>query len=162
MPQPPALLAFALAAVVGGGGRAAPPDFTTSAVSAGPQVSPSADDRATKDDYALEATATPAPLKVNAEGVFRLKITPKNGKKVHGEAPLEVTLLENAFVKPARQKLGRGDVQDKASKEPEVTTTLRAVKAGTTTLEANVSFFLCTDAWCQRMSDRVQVPITVE
>jgi hypothetical protein len=162
MPQHPALLAFVLAAVVGGAGRAAPPASPTGSVGAAPGSSPAADDRATKDDYALDATASPSPLKVNAEGVFRLKITPKNGKKVHGEAPLEVTLLDNAFVKPARQKLGRGDVQDKASKEPEVTTTLRAVKAGATTLEANVSFFLCTDAWCQRMSDRVQVPITIE
>ena len=40
--------------------------------------------------------------------------------------------------------------------------TLHADKPGQYTLDANVSFFLCTDAWCQRMSDHVSVAITVE
>jgi hypothetical protein len=126
------------------------------------RATPLADDRATKEDYDLDTTATTRALKVNGDGSFSVRITPKNGKKVHGEAPLEVAFVDNAFVKPGKQKLGRGDLKEKTAKEPEVTTTLRGLKAGTTTLEANVSFFLCTDAWCQRMSDRVQVAITVE
>ena len=124
--------------------------------------SPAADDRATKDDYTLDTSATTAKLKAGGDGAFSLKIVAKNGKKVHGEAPLEIAFVDNAVVKPGKQKLGRADLKDKASKEPEVTTTLRGQKAGVTTLEANVSFFLCTDAWCQRMSDRVQVAVTVE
>ncbi len=125
-------------------------------------VVPVADDKATKDDYALDTSATSAKVKVNADGTFSLKITPKNGKKVHPEAPLEIALVDNANVKPAKGKLGRGDLKEKAAKEPEAVTVLRGVKVGATTLEANISFFLCTDAWCQRMSDRVQIPIVVE
>ena len=125
-------------------------------------AAPVADDRATKDDYVLDTSATTAKVKAGGDGAFSLRIVPKNGKKVHGEAPLEIAFVDNAFVKPGKQKLGRADLKDKAAKEPEVTTTLHGVKAGTTTLEANVSFFLCTDAWCQRMSDRVQVAVTVE
>lgn len=125
-------------------------------------TAPVADDKATKDDYAVDTSATSAKIKVNADGTFSLKITPKNGKKVHPEAPLEVSIVENAAIKAGKSKLGRGDLKEKGAKEPEVTTTLRGVKAGATTLEANISFFLCTDAWCQRMSDRVQIPITVE
>lgn len=121
-----------------------------------------ADDKATKDDYAVDTSGTAAKIKVNADGTFSLKITPKNGKKVHPEAPLEVSLVDNAAIKPAKSKLGRGDLKEKGAKEPEVTTSLHGVKAGATTLEANISFFLCTDAWCQRMSDRIQIPITVE
>ena len=136
------------------------------ALAAAPAVAdpaaPAADDKATKDDYTVDASGTTAKLKVNGDGTFSLKITPKNGKKVHPEAPLEVSLVDNPAVKPAKSKLGRGDLKDKAAQEPEVTTSLRGVKAGATTLEANISFFLCTDAWCQRMSDRVQVPISVE
>ncbi len=132
-------------------------------VHAAPTASlPVADDRATKDDYALDTSATTAKLKVGEDGTFSVRITPKNGKKVHEQAPLELTFVDNAFVKPGKPKLGRGDVKEKGAKEPEVATTLRAVKAGTTTLEANVSFFLCTEAWCQRMSDRVQVSVVVE
>jgi hypothetical protein len=123
---------------------------------------PAADDKATKDDYVLDTSATSAKIKVNGDGTFSLKITPKNGKKVHPEAPLEIALVDNANVKPQKGKLGRGDLKQKGAKEPEVTTALHGVKAGATTLEANLSFFLCTDAWCQRMSDRVQIPITVE
>ncbi len=141
---------------------------STGAVAAAPSpapqgsLQPTADDRATKDDYTLDASATSTRLKVNDDGTFSVKIVPKNGKKVHNEAPLEVVVVDNAFLKPGKQKLGRADVKDKAAKDPEVSTTLRALKAGSTTLEAKISFFLCTDAWCQRMSDRVQVPITIE
>lgn len=123
---------------------------------------PTADDRATKDDYALDAAGTAATVKVGAAGDFVLTITPKNGKKVHPDAPLEVAFVDNAFVKPARQKLGRGDLKEKGAVAPQVITTLRGVKAGATTLQVNVSFFLCTDAWCQRMSDRVEILVTVE
>ena len=121
-----------------------------------------ADERATKDDYVLDTSATTTKLKAAGDGTFSLKIVPKNGKKVHGEAPLEVAFIDNAVVKPGKQKLGRADLKDKGAQEPEATTTLRGLKAGTTTLEANVSFFLCTDAWCQRMTDRIQVALTVE
>lgn len=127
-----------------------------------PVTVPVADDRATKDDYSLATTGSATTLKVGADGPFLLMITPKNGKKVHPDAPLEISFADNALLKPAKQKLGRGDLKEKSAKEPQVATTLRALKPGTTSLEVTVSFFLCTDAWCQRMSDRLLVPITVE
>lgn len=120
------------------------------------------DERATKDDYELDVSGTVTKLKVGASGTYSLVIKPKNGKKVHPDAPLEVTFKEPKGVKPAKGKLGRGDVADKSAKAPEVKTTLTAEKAGTHSLDASVSFFLCTDAWCQRMTDRVSVSIVVE
>jgi hypothetical protein len=123
---------------------------------------PVADDRATKDDYAFDTTGTATTLKKGTSGPFSLVITPKNGKKVHPDAPLEIAFVDNGHVKPAKQKLGRGDLKEKGAVAPHAQTTLQATKAGATTLQVNVSFFLCTDAWCQRMSDRVEVPITVE
>jgi hypothetical protein len=127
-----------------------------------PVAAPVADDRATKEDYSLATTGSATTLKVGADGPFLLMITPKNGKKVHPDAPLEISFADNALLKPAKQKLGRGDLKEKSAKEPQVSTTLRALKPGTTSLEVTVSFFLCTDAWCQRMSDRLLVPVTVE
>jgi hypothetical protein len=123
---------------------------------------PVADDRATKDDYAFDTTGTATTLKKGASGPFSLIITPKNGKKVHPDAPLEIAFVDNASVKPAKQKLGRGDLKEKGATAPQAVTTLQATKAGATTLQVNVSFFLCTDAWCQRMTDRVELPITIE
>ncbi len=126
------------------------------------EATPAADDRATKDDYSLDTAGTAASVKVGADGAFSLVITPKNGKKVHPDAPLEVVLSDGPIVKPAKLKLGRGDLKEKGAKAPQVTTTLRGLKAGSATVSVNVSFFLCTDAWCQRMSDRVEIPVTVE
>ncbi len=121
-----------------------------------------ADDKASKDDYQLDASGTDAKIKLGEQGKFSLVVRPKNGKKVHPDAPFEVTFKEPTGVRPGKNKLGRNDVVDKAAKAPEVRTTLIADKAGATTLEVSVSFFLCTDAWCQRMTDRVSVPVTVE
>lgn len=125
-------------------------------------AAPAADDRATKDDYELDTGATDKTLKVGKDGTFSLVVKAKNNKKVHPEAPLEVVFKDPKGIKPGKAKLGRGDVADKAAKAPDLRTTLRGEKAGATVLEANVSFFLCTDSWCQRMTDKVSVPITVE
>lgn len=122
-----------------------------------------AEEKATKDDYELDTSGTDAKIKAGADGKFSLVVRPKNGKKVHPDAPLEVVFKDPKGVKPAKNKLGRNDIADKSAKAPELRTTLHADKAGAVTLEASVSFFLCTDAsWCQRMTDRVSVPITVE
>jgi hypothetical protein len=123
---------------------------------------PSAEDKATKDDYELDTSGTDTKIKAGADGKFSLVVKPKNGKKVHPDAPFEVTFKDPKGVRPAKNKLGRADVVDKAAKAPEVQTKLKGDKAGDATLEASVSFFLCTDAWCQRMTDRVSVAITIE
>jgi hypothetical protein len=125
-------------------------------------ANPAAEDRATKDDYEIDTAGTTPKIKVGGEGSFSLVVKPKNGKKVHPDAPFEVTFKDPKGVRPAKSKLGRNDVVDKESKSPEVRTTLKGDKAGATTLDVSVSFFLCTDAWCQRMTDRASVPITVE
>lgn len=127
-----------------------------------PNAQPAAEGKATKDDYALDTSATASKVKVKGAAAFSLKIVPKNGKKVHADAPLEVTIVDNPAVKPEKQKLGRSDLKIKGAKDPEVLTLMHGVKSGATTLEVNVSFFLCTDTWCQRMSDQVQIPISVE
>lgn len=125
-------------------------------------AAPTGDEKATRDDYELSTAGTDAHVKVNAEGKFALVITPKNGKKIHPDAPLEVTFKPSKGVKPQKGKLGRADIVDKNAKEPRVVTSVRGEKAGATTMDADVSFFLCTDSWCQRMSDRISVAITVD
>ena len=125
--------------------------------------SPAADDaKATKDDYELDTTGSDSKLKAGADGKFSLVLRPKNGKKVHPEAPLEVLFKDPKGVKTGKPKLGRNDVVDKAAKAPEVQTTMRGDKAGSYTVDASVSFFICSDTWCQRMTDRVSIPVTIE
>lgn len=141
------LLAFALAsasALAEGEGDKAPPK-----------------ERATKDDYELDLAATSPELKVGDSGTFSLVIRAKNGTKIHPQAPLEVKLKDGPGLKVEKQKLGRGDIANKGDAAPDLRTALKALAAGTHTVEADVSFFLCTDAWCQRMSDRVSVGIKI-
>ncbi len=130
---------------------------------AGPvNAAPAAEEKATKDDYTLDLSGTDTTVKAGATGKFDLVIRPKNGKKIHPEAPLDVVFENAKGVTPQKPKLSRGDIVDKKSAAPEVRTTFRAGKAGAASIDAKVSFFICTDAWCQRMTDRVTVPITVE
>lgn len=119
------------------------------------------DDKATKSDYELDVGGTAKELKVGADGPFSLVVRPKGDKKIHPQAPFEVTLRSSAGIKPAKGKLNRSDVVDKGAKAPEVKTQLRATAKGAQQIEADVSFFICTDAWCQRMTDRVTVAVTV-
>jgi hypothetical protein len=127
----------------------------------GPDAKAPVDDKATKEDYELDASKTVREVRVGAEAPFSVVIKPKRGKRVQPDAPLEVTFKEARGVKPAKGKLSRSDVADKKSAAPEVKTTLRGVSKGNYNLEASVSFFICTDVWCERVTDRVTVPITV-
>lgn len=118
-------------------------------------------DRATKDDYELDPTGTTGELKVGDQGTFSLIIRAKNGLKIHPQAPLEVKLKDAPGLKVEKQKLGRGDVANKGDAAPDLRTGLSAIAAGTHNVEADVSFFLCSDTWCHRMTDRLSVGIKV-
>jgi hypothetical protein len=119
------------------------------------------DDKATKADYELDASGTAKDIGSGKEGAFVLVVRPKGDKKIHPQAPFEVTFRPSPGLKPAKGKLNRSDVTDKAAKAPEVKTQLKGTAKGAQTIEADVSFFICTDAWCQRMTDRVSVNVNV-
>lgn len=119
-------------------------------------------DRATKDDYKIEVSGSTAELAVGADGVIQVVLVPKNGTKIHPQAPLEVKLSEPEGLKLHKRKLSRGDVADKEAKSPALSTKVTAQKAGAHKVNADVSFFLCTDEWCQRMTDRVAIPVKVQ
>jgi hypothetical protein len=117
--------------------------------------------QATKEDYTLDTSRSSAEIKVNENGTFSLIIKAKPGLKIHPDAPLEVKFKPAKGLAPAKAKLTRKDVVDEKSKTPELKVALKATEAGKRELEAKVSFFLCTDEWCQRMKDTVQVAVNV-
>lgn len=118
-------------------------------------------DKASAEDYALDVKNTTAALANGGDGVFVLEIRAKNGTKLHTQAPLEVNLQTNDGLQLEKKKLGRGDAKQLDHATTEVRTTFRARQSGTHTLAAELSFFLCTDAWCQRMTDRVETNVVV-
>lgn len=124
-------------------------------------AAPKKRDRATKDDYRIDVSGSSAELQVGQDGVIKLVLVPKNGTKIHPQAPLEVKLSEPDGIQLEKRKLGRGDVADKEAKDPALSTAVSGRKAGSYSVDADVSFFLCTDEWCQRMTDRVSIPMKV-
>ncbi len=126
-----------------------------------PGAPPAKKDRATKDDYKIDVSGSSSEVKVGEDGVIKLVLVPKNGTKIHPQAPLEVKLSEPDGIQLEKRKLGRGDVADKAAKDPSLSTAVSGRKAGSYNVDADVSFFLCTDEWCQRMTDRVSIPVKV-
>lgn len=122
---------------------------------------PKKKDRATKDDYRIDVSGSSSEVRVGDDGVIKLVLVPKNGTKIQPQAPLEVKLSEPDGLVVEKRKLGRGDLADKDAKEPSLSTSVRGQKAGSYAVDADVSFFLCTDEWCQRMTDRVSIPVKV-
>lgn len=119
-------------------------------------------DRATKDDYTIDVSGSSAAVKVGSKGVIKIVIKPKNETKIHPQAPLEISLTQPAGLVVEKKKLGRKDVKDKKAKAPELGCGVTGEKAGDYSVDADVSFFLCTESFCQRMTDRVSIAVKVE
>lgn len=115
----------------------------------------------TKDDYKLDASGSSSRLKVNEDGLFSLSITPVEGLKVHPDAPLEVKLKTSQGLTSTKKKLGRKDALDAKSLAPTLQTAIRGESAGKKEIEAEISFFLCSKTWCQRMTDKMVVDVTI-
>ncbi|MEQ1504126.1 MAG: hypothetical protein ABMB14_17920 [Myxococcota bacterium] len=122
---------------------------------------PSAAPKATRADYALDVSRTTAAVKVGQPGTLSVTFVPKNGTKLNLQAPLAVTVRPNPAVAVDDAALDLANVRDPAAHDVEVTTGVRGLTAGQTVVALDVSFYLCTDAWCQRMTDAVSVPIDV-
>lgn len=118
-------------------------------------------EKASAADYELDLQKTTTALSNGGDGFFVLQIRAKNGTKVHPEAPLEVSLKSDEALQLEKAKLGRGDANQPDDTTTELRTSFHARQNGTHTLAAELSFFLCTDTWCQRMTDRVETSVVV-
>lgn len=114
---------------------------------------------AQKGDYEVDTSATSPEIKVNGDGKLSIHIKPIEGMKVHPQAPLEVRLTPSEGLKPARSKLGRKQVTDPEATAPELTCDLHAETAGDHKVEAELTFYLCSETRCDRMKDKVVVAV---
>lgn len=118
-------------------------------------------EKASAEDYEIDLQQTTTALSAGSDGVFVLSIRAKNGTKLHSQAPLEVSVQSNDAIQLEKQKLGRSDAKQIDDSATELRTPFRARQSGTHTLSAELSFFLCTETWCQRMTDRAETVIVV-
>ena len=113
-------------------------------------------------DYNIDTSATTSTVKVGQRGTLVLAILAGKDRKVHKQAPLSISLRAPAGVVLDKAKLGRADVRKDDDTRVELAVGFEAKSAGEQAVEADASFFICTDKWCQRMSEQVSVTIKVQ
>jgi len=119
--------------------------------------------RATKDDYAIDLKASATSIDKGKKGDFSVLIKAKNGLKIHPEAPLTLKLTTTPGISLTKTKLSREDASKKGSaKSPNLRTTINAKSAGDQTVTGDLSFFLCSKDWCERVSEKVQHKLKVK
>ena len=112
--------------------------------------------------YQLEASASPATLKVGASGALTIAIKPLGKVHVHPQAPLKVTLGSTAGLTLAKGALGRADLKDPKAEAPRFTVPFSAAAAGPQEATAKVDFFVCSDQWCVKQIREVKIAVDVK
>jgi hypothetical protein len=113
-------------------------------------------------DYNIDVAASTKQLKVGERGKVVIAIVPGAGRKVHKQAPLSIDLRAPAGIVLDKAKLGRADITQDSETRLELTVGFAAKTGGEQSVEANATFFICTDKWCQRMTDRIVIPVNVQ
>jgi hypothetical protein len=112
--------------------------------------------------YTLTAAVDPTPPKKDARAAWQVTIAPKAPWVLKTTTPLTVTLKPSPTVKPEKATLKAEDIVDGTTEAKTVRTGFVATATGDASLDADLSFFLCTDQICQRFKDSVKVGFKVE
>lgn len=115
--------------------------------------------------YEVSTEGTSTKVKAGEQGVFVLSIKSKQGAHVSDEAPLKLE-LKGTQVVPAQEKLALKDsVAKKAAgqqyADPRFEVPFKAQAAGKGTLEAKLTFFICSEQLCARQQKTFSLPVEV-
>ncbi|MET0406384.1 MAG: hypothetical protein ABW123_28450 [Cystobacter sp.] len=115
--------------------------------------------------YEVSTAGTSTRLKAGESGVFVLSIQSKPGAHVSDEAPLKLE-LKGTQLSLGRDTLALKDsVGKKAAGEdfaaPRFEVPLKAEAVGKGTVEARLTFFICTEQLCARQKKTLSVPVEV-
>lgn len=116
--------------------------------------------------YEVSTEGTSTKVKAGEQGVFVLSIKSKSGAHVSDEAPLKLELKGGAQLTPAQEKLALKDsVAKKAAGQqfvdPRFEVPFKATAAGKATLEAKLTFFICSEQLCARQQKTFSLPVEV-
>lgn len=109
-------------------------------------------------EYRIELSQ-PRAMTVGASTDCVLTITPSAPWVLKRETPFEAKLTASEGLKLGKSKLGAKDFVDPKTSAKSVKTACVASTAGSHTLSADLTFFLCTDEICKRMTDRLQASV---
>lgn len=116
--------------------------------------------------YELSTEGSSTQVKAGEQGTFVLSIKTKSGSHVSDEAPLKLE-LKGTQLTPAQEKLAMKDSVAKkpagqAFADPRFEVPFKATSAGQGTVEARLTFFICSEQLCARQQKTLSVPVQVQ
>lgn len=116
--------------------------------------------------YTLSTSVTPSTLKPGEKGTFVLAIQSKSGAHVSQEAPLKLELKgKNVGVEKSKLVMADSVVKPAAGQQyadPKFEVPVLAEAAGQGSVDAKLTFFICTDTICARQQKTLSVPVEVK
>jgi hypothetical protein len=116
--------------------------------------------------YEVTTEGTSTKVKAGDKGVFVLSIKSKAGAHVSDEAPLKLQ-VKGTQLTPAKEQLGREDsvakkAEGQAYVDPRFEVPFTAAATGKGSLDAKLTFFICTAKICARQQKTVSIPVEVQ
>ncbi len=116
--------------------------------------------------YEVSTEGTSTMVKAGDKGVFVLSIKSKAGAHVSDEAPLKLQ-VKGAQLTPAKEELVLADSVAKKAEgqkwvDPRFEVPFTAAAAGKGTVDAKLTFFICTEKICARQQKILSVPVEVQ
>jgi hypothetical protein len=120
------------------------------------------DGLATEKDFKVTSDGTAAKVKAGQKGALVVNVVALNGFKVSQETPFSLKLAATDGVKLDAQTFARKDLVDSNAKDPQVKTFFTGAAKGEQTVNVDVTFFLCSDKLCQRMTAKHTIKLNIE
>ena len=111
-------------------------------------------------NYTATAGVQPNTVPVGQPARLTLTITPQSPWVLKNETPFTAVVTAPQGVSVAKDKLGSKDFQDPKAPAKSVGTELTASAAGTYTVNAELTFFVCSSDLCKRQREHLTVQLT--
>jgi hypothetical protein len=112
-------------------------------------------------DYELQIIR-PETLEVAKAADIVITIKPKAPWLMKSDTPFQLTLKPSAGLQLEKTKLTAKDYVDAKSSAKAVKVPVTATVAGEQTLEGTLSFFLCTEVVCKRMTEALSFKLVAK
>ncbi len=110
--------------------------------------------------FEVSTAGSTTKLKAGESGKLVISISTKNGGHVSDEAPLKIELSSKES-KLAKDKLSLADSVSPSKSDPRFEVPFTPTAQGPTTVEAKMTFFICSEKQCARQTKTLSFPVEV-
>ena len=110
--------------------------------------------------YEVTTEGTSTKLKAGETGKVIIAIKSKNGAHVSDEAPLKIELTSKQS-KLSKDKLTLADSLNAKKEDPRFEVPFTPTAHGSSSVEAKLTFFICTEKLCSRQVKNLSFPVEV-